>query len=42
MLTCPCGVDPLTPQFYKVKFGFTDVYISFYYFLAHLSQKAHR
>ena len=31
MLTCPCNVDPLTPQFHIVKFGFTGVYIIFYF-----------
>ena len=29
MITCPCNVDPLTPHFYKVKMGFTEVYIIF-------------
>ena len=27
MITCPCNVDPLTPHFSIVKFGFTGVYI---------------
>ena len=31
MQTCPCDVDPLTPNFYIVKLGFTGVY-SFSYF----------
>ena len=31
MRTCPCYVDPITPHFYIVKFGFTWVY-SFSYF----------
>ena len=29
MLTCPCNVDPLTPNFYIVKLGFTGVNIIF-------------
>ena len=31
MITCPCNVDPLTPQFYIVKLGFTVVYIFSYF-----------
>ena len=27
MITCPCNVDPLTPYFYIVKWGFTGVFI---------------
>ena len=27
MITCPSNVYPLTPYFYKVKLGFTGVYI---------------
>ena len=33
MLTCPCNVDPLTPNFYVVKVGFTGVYIIFLFLL---------
>ena len=29
MLTCPCNVDPLTPNFYIVKLGCTGVCIIF-------------
>ena len=29
MQTCPCNVDPLTPQFYIVNLGFRGVYIIF-------------
>ena len=28
MKTCPCNQHPLTPYFYIVKLGFTEVYIS--------------
>ena len=34
MLTCPCDVDPLAFHFYRVKLGFTWVYI-FLLFLLH-------
>ena len=33
MLTCQCNVDPLTPQFYKAKFGFKVIFIFFLFFL---------
>ena len=33
MLTYPCNVHPLTPHFYKVKLGFTGVYIIFLFLL---------
>ena len=29
MITSPCNVYPLTPHFYVVKLGFTEVYIIF-------------
>ena len=32
MITCPCYIHPLIPNFYKVKLGFTGVY----QFLSHL------
>ena len=31
MLTSLCNVDPLTPHFYIVKMGFTQVYIFSYF-----------
>ena len=31
-LTCPYYVDPITPHFYIVKFGFSGVYIIFFFF----------
>ena len=33
MLTFPCIVDPLTPNFYIVKLGFTRVYMCFSFLL---------
>ena len=36
MLTCPCNVDPVTPNFYIVKLGFTGVYIFLIFALKHL------
>ena len=33
MLTSLCNVYPLTPHFYKVKMGFTGVYIIFLFLL---------
>ena len=33
MLTCPCNEDPLIPNFYIVKLGFTGVYIIFLFLL---------
>ena len=35
MLTSPCNVDPLTPNFYIVKVGFTGVYIFLMFALKH-------
>ena len=35
MLTSPCNVDPLTPNFYIVKVGFTGVYIFLRFALKH-------
>ena len=32
MITCPCNVDPLTPHYFKVKLGFTGVYMIFLIF----------
>ena len=32
-LKCPCNIDPLTPQVYIVKLGFTRVYIIFLFLL---------
>ena len=34
MITCPCNEDPLTCNVYIVKFGFTGVYIIFFFFFA--------
>ena len=31
MIMCPFKVDPLTPHFYTVKLGFTEVNFSFFY-----------
>ena len=31
MLTCPCNVYPLTPHFYIVKLGFSEVFIFSYF-----------
>ena len=31
MKTCPYNEDPLTPHFYKVKLGFTRVFIFSYF-----------
>ena len=31
--TSPCKEDPLTPHFYKVKLGFTGIYIFFLFLL---------
>ena len=33
MKTSPCNEHPLTPHFYKVKLGFTGVYIIFLFLL---------
>ena len=33
MVTSPCNVHPLTPDFYIVKLGFTGVYIIFLFLL---------
>ena len=33
MRTCPCNVNSLTPNFYKVKLGFTEVYFIFLFLL---------
>ena len=32
-ITCPCNVYPLTPHFYRVKLGFTGVYMFFLFLL---------
>ena len=32
-ITCPCDLYPLTPHFYIVKWGFTGVYIIFFFLL---------
>ena len=34
--TSPCNEDPLTPYFYKVKLGFTGVYIIFLFLLQNI------
>ena len=36
MQTCPCDEDPLTPQFYMVKFGFTGEYIILLFLLQNI------
>ena len=33
MQTCPCNECPLTPHFYKVKLGFTGLYLIFIFLL---------
>ena len=38
MLTWPCDVDPLIPHFYKVKLGFTGVYIIFFFLLENIDR----